>query len=195
MAQASQLSPELAKGLLALARALVAATRNWTMYPAEHPAVGQSLDRLCRAIKDTTGGAMLIIGITPDTFLIEGAPADRNQAGIAEAAAMLHDKDLLEIGFVGEVPQEAVRSLLTMLSLDEQTRRGRGGPAQIWTAEGHPSIVLQQVDYKRVLERETTGRGEAARRDDIWESIVNQIVIGDRAMFDERAQQRLLAIA
>src|SRR5207248_5184674 len=63
------------------------------------------------------------------------------------------------------------------------------------TVTGVQTCALPIFDYKKVLERETAGRGESARRDDIWESIVNQIVIGDRAMFDERAQQRLLAIA
>ena len=58
--------------------------------------------------------------------------------------------------------------------------------AQIWIAEGHPSIVLQQVDYKKVLEREIAGRGESARRDDIWQSIVMQIVSGESGVIPKR---------
>lgn len=195
MSQTSQLSPELAKGLLQLSRALVTAIRNWSLYPPEHPSVAQSLERLCRSIRDTTGGAILAVGITPDTLVIEGAPADHHQAAIAEAAALLHDRDLLELTFAGEVPAEAVRSLLTLLTLDTSERRDSGGPAAMWAANGHPSIMLQQVDYKRVLEREEGGRGEAARRDDVWQSIVTSIVDGQHTTFDERAQQRLLAIA
>jgi hypothetical protein len=57
MTQASQLSPELARGLLQLARALLAAARNWTLYPPEHPTVAASVTRLSDAIRQSTLGA------------------------------------------------------------------------------------------------------------------------------------------
>ena len=95
MSEGTQLSPELARGLLQLARALVAAARNWTLYPPEHPTVGASVARLSDAIQRSTLGAVFSIGITPDTLLVEGAPADPAQSAIAEAAALLHDRDLL----------------------------------------------------------------------------------------------------
>src|SRR5947209_8866417 len=94
MSQVSQLSPELARGLLQLARALLAAARNWTLYPPDHPTVRASVERLSDAIKQTSAGAIFSIGITPQTLLIEGASADAGQGGIAEAAALLHDRDL-----------------------------------------------------------------------------------------------------
>src|SRR5262249_45424745 len=75
MSQVSQLSPELARGLLQLARAVLAATRNWTLYPPEHPAVGQSVERLADALEELVGGSaqqMVAIGITPDTLIVEG---------------------------------------------------------------------------------------------------------------------------
>ena len=72
MSEASQLSPELARGLLQLARALVAAARNWTLYPAEHPAVSASVSRLSDALQRSTLGAIFSIGVTPHTLLVEG---------------------------------------------------------------------------------------------------------------------------
>jgi HEAT repeat protein len=171
------------------------AARNWTLYPPEHPAVGQSLDRLGAAIRQTAGGGIFAMGITPETLLIEGAPADRTQSAIADAAALLHDRDLLELAFIGEVPREALQAFLTVLALDATDRRDRGGPAQIWAVDGHPSIAMQQIDYRKVLEREKGEVPEAARRDDVWRSIVLSIATGQKALFDERAQARLLAIA
>src|ERR1041384_4995478 len=88
MSQASQLSPELARGLLQLARALLAATRNWTLYPPEHPTVVASVTRLSEAIRQSTLGAIFSLGVTPETLLVESTPADATQAGIAEAAAL-----------------------------------------------------------------------------------------------------------
>jgi hypothetical protein len=87
MAQVSQLSPELARGLPLLARALVTAVRNWALYPPEHPAVAQSLERLSAAIRQTAGGGAFSVAVTPDTFLVEGAPADRIQSATADGTA------------------------------------------------------------------------------------------------------------
>ena len=195
MAQASQLSPELARGLLQLARALLVAARNWTLYPPEHPTVGVSVKRLADAIRESSLGAAFSIGITPETLMIDAAPADHNQRGIAEAAALLHDRDLLHITCVGEVPPEAIHAFLRVLTLDPAERRRRGGPAVVWATEGHPSLVLEQIDYQKVLAREEGEVAEPAKRDDLWRSIVMSIAGGRTALFDERAQQRLLAIA
>src|SRR5262249_10531124 len=150
----SQLSPELSRGLLQLARALVVAARNWTLYPPEHPTVGISVKRLTDAIRESSLGGAFSIGITPDTLMIEGASADGAQTGIAEAAALLHDRDLLRLTFVGDVPPDAIHALLRVLALEPAQRRRRGGPARIWETEGHPSVSLEQIDYSKVLARD-----------------------------------------
>src|SRR5438874_10057345 len=147
MSQVSQLSPELARGLLQVARALLAAARNWTLYPPEHPTVAQSVARFAAAIRASSLGAAFAIGVTPDTLMIEGTPADASQAGIAEAAALLHDRDILTVTFVGVVPQETLHAFLRVLTLDPAERRRRGGPARIWETAGHPSVSLEQIDY------------------------------------------------
>ncbi len=195
MAQASQLSPELSRGLLQLARALVAAARNWTLYPPEHPTVGISVKRLAEAIAQSSLGAVFSIGITPETLMIEATAADSSQAGIAEAAALLHDRDLLRVTFLGEVPIEALHAFLRVLAIDPEERRVRGGPARIWMHEGHPSIALEQIDYAQVLQREEGQVTASAKRDDLWRSIVTSIAGGQTAVFDESQQLRLLEIA
>ena len=58
MAQVSQLSAELSKGLLQLARALLVAVRNWTLYPPEHPTVAtltSNLGQILKAQGDVAG--------------------------------------------------------------------------------------------------------------------------------------------
>ncbi len=194
MSQASQLSPELARGLLQFARALLAAARNWTLYPPDHPTVRASVSRLSDAIKQTAGGTIFSIGITPETLMIEDAAADTGQSSITEAAALLHDRDLLRLTLVGEVPPEAVHALLQVLSLDTAERRSRGGPAGIWETDGHPSIQLEQIDYASLLARQEGDVAEPAKRDDLWKSIVLSIT-NALTVFDEAAQQRILAIA
>jgi HEAT repeat protein len=191
----SQLSPELGRGVLQLARALLVAARNWTLYPPEHPTVGLSVTRLRETIEQSSLGSAFSIGITPDTLMVENAAADATQVGIAEAAALLHDRDLIAITFVTEVPDECLRAFLRLLALDPAERRAQGGPAKIWQEQGHASLVLQQIDYARVLARDQRDVPSSARRDDLWRSIVISMAGGQQAAFDEQAQERLLAIA
>jgi hypothetical protein len=195
MSEVSRLSPELAQGLLQLARALLVAARNWVMYAPEHPVVGQSVARFCEAVRESSFGAIFSIGITPDTLLVEGVAADRGQTAVAEAAALLHERDLLQVTFIGDILPEAAHAFLALLALDATERRRRGGPARIWASSGHRSIVVQQIEYERMLAREDGKVPEPAKRDDLWRSIIWSIAGGQKAVLDERAQERLLAIA
>jgi HEAT repeat protein len=178
-----------------MARALLAGVRNSTLYPPEHPIVHASVDRLASTIRDSVLGAGLAIGVTPDTLMIEGAAADRAQGGIAEAASMLHDRDIITITFTPGVPAESIQVLLRVLTLDPAERRRRGGPSRIWADEGDSSIAIEQIDYEKLLTREAGEVAEPARRDDLWRSIVVSIASGQKTVFDERAQERLLAIS
>ena len=195
MSQVSQLSPELSQGLLRVARALLVAARNWTLYPPEHPAVGSSVERLCDAIRQSSLGAAFGIGITPSALLIDGVAPHQTDGAIADAAALLHDRDLLHITFLGEVSYDGVTRLLRLLSLDPAERRRSGGPVKIWAEQGHPSLVLEQLDYEALFAREADTVPEPAKRDDLWRSIVMTISGSQKAVFDERSQERLLAIA
>ena len=195
MSQVSQLSPELARGLLHMARALMVAVRNWTLYPPEHPTVVAAVERFGAAVRDSTLGAAFAIGVTPETLMIEGATADAGIAGIAEAAAMLHDRDILTVTFVGNIPPGTIHAFLRLLTLDAAERRREGGPARLWARQGHDAIAIEQVDYEKMLAREEGDVPAPAKRDDLWRSIVLSIVGGQKAMFDERSQERLLAIS
>jgi hypothetical protein len=196
VSQVSQLSPELTRDLLHMARALLAAVRNWTLYPPEHPTVSASIDRFAAAIRESTLGASIAIGVTPETLMIEGAAADSGQTGIAEAAAMLHDRDIITITFTDSVPLQTIHAFLRVLTLDPAQRRLRGGPARIWADEGDSSLAIEQIDYAKVLARDEGGEAaEPAKRDDLWRSIVMSIVGGEQTVFDGRAQARLLAIS
>src|SRR4051812_46517496 len=98
-----------------MARALLVAVRNWTLYPPEHPTVGISVERFSAAIRESTLGAAFSLGVTPDTLMIEGTPADAGQTGIAEAAAMLHDRDILTLTFIGTISAPTIHAFLRVL--------------------------------------------------------------------------------
>jgi hypothetical protein len=194
MADAPTLSPELSRSVSALARTLVAAARSWALYPPEHPAVRGSLERLRVAIGETTNGQVFAFGVTPDTLLVAGvAVGARDAAAIAEAARWLHDRDILQLTFAGEVTVPALQRLLGMLSEDSRIIRRRGGPAKVWTEEGDAAIAVEQIDFSQILEdREVTN--PVRRKDDIWRSIVRGI-LDRKKPTDETAQARLLEIS
>ena len=193
----SQLTPELSRGLQQVARALLVAARNWMLYPPEHPTVESTVNRLCDAIRQSSLGTAFGIGVTPDNLLIDGvAPfAAGVDTAITEAAALLHDRDIVHLTFLGDISYDGIARLLRVLALEMSERRQRGGPARIWAAEGHPTILVEQVDYAKLFAREAGDVTEAANRDELWRAIVMSIAGGQKGSFDERAQQRLLQIA
>ena len=193
MSTAPALSPDLIRLSIALARSLSAAARNWALYPPEHPAVDSSVRRLSEAVRQSTSGAAFAFGITPKTLLIAGIPLPDEQP-VAEAARLLHDHDLLQITFLGDPPVEALHAFLKVLSTPADDLRRNGGPAAAWSQAGHSTIVLEQIDYEKLLEDRDVEHPLADRHDDIWRSLVNTIIQGGRA-FDEAQQARLLDIS
>jgi hypothetical protein len=194
MADAPTLSPEVSRGVSTLARTLVAAARSWALYPPDHPAVRGSLDRLRAGITETSGGQVFSFGVTPDTLLVAGiAVGGRDAGAIAEAARWLHDRDILQMSFAGEVSVAALQKLLAVLSEDSRIIRRRGGPAKVWAEDGDAAIALQQIDFSQVLEdREVTN--PVRRKDDLWRSIIRG-VLDRRKPTDEATQKRLLEIS
>jgi HEAT repeat protein len=193
MPEVSPLSPELSRSVSALARALVAAARSWSLYPSDHPAVRSSVDRLRTALNQATNGQPLSIGVTPDMLLVEGLPAGSGDGPLADAAAWLHQRDVLRLTFGGDVGPASLHRLLTLFAEDINAVRARGGPAKAWADGSDPSILIEQIDFTKVLEDREV-QHPARKKDDLWRNIV-QAITDRRKTLDESAQRRLLEIA
>jgi HEAT repeat protein len=192
MPEGIPVSPELSRGVLALARALVAAVRGWTLYPREHPAVQAALDRLRSAARGAADGGPISLAITPDTLLVAGAPLDA-RGPIGEAAAWLHQRDVQELTFAGDLPAADAEALLALLAQDPSALRAAGGPAVAWQAQGRASILITQIDFADILQDRDV-QNPARRKDDLWKAIV-RAVTDRRKVLDEAVQRRLLEIA
>src|SRR5688572_26686296 len=112
---APALSAELVRQSVALARALSAGVRNWSVYPSGHPSVEAAVKRLAETVRQSAAGAAFTFGVTPQTLLVAGVPLPEEQP-VVEAARLLHDHDLLQLTFLGEPPLEALHALLGLLS-------------------------------------------------------------------------------
>jgi HEAT repeats len=192
MPEATPLSPELSRTVSALARSLVAATRSWSLYPPEHPALRTALDRLRAALRDAGNGQPFSFAITPDTLLVDGVAAE-TRGPITEAAAWLHDRDVAQLTFVGDVPPDEIEAFVSLLSQEPAALRTAGGPQKAWQAGGHRSIEIEQIDFASLLQDREV-ESPARRKDDIWRAIV-RAVTDRRKTLDEAVQRRLLDIA
>lgn len=192
MSEATPLSPELAQGVSALARSLVAAARSWTLYPREHPAVQTSLDRLRGAIREAARGGPISLGVTPDTLLVAGAALD-TRGPVSDAAAWLHQRDVQQLTFAGDVDTREAEAFLALLVQDPSLVRAAGGPARAWQATGHVTIAIEQIDFENILQDRDV-QNPARRKDDLWRAIV-RAVTDRRKTLDEAVQRRLLEIA
>src|SRR4051812_26720525 len=127
MADATTLSPELSRSVSAVARTLVVAARSWALYPPDHPAVAAALDRLRVAIADASRGQVFAFSVTPDDLFVAGLPVGgRDTATTAEAARWLHDREILQLTFSGDVTVAVLQRLLGMLAEDSRIIRQRG---------------------------------------------------------------------
>jgi HEAT repeat protein len=186
------LSPDAARAVGTLARTLVAAARNWALYPPEHPAVRTAIDRLRQALVDACDGYPFSFGVTPETLIVDGVPASTRDGAVAEAAAWLHDRDVLQLTFAADLPPPALHAFVAMLAGDAHDLRASGGPAKVWQQQGHGGIAIEQIDFERVLaDREV--QHPVRRKDDLWKAIV-RAVTDKRTTLDEALQKRLLAI-
>jgi hypothetical protein len=192
MSEATSLSPELSRGVSAVARSLVAAARSWTLYPREHPAVRTSLERLRGTLDEAAHGQPFSVAVTPDTLLIAGIASDAH-GPVAEAAAWLHQRDVAQLTFAGDVSTPELEAFLALLAEDPSVVRAAGGPAHAWRAAGHLSIVIDQIDFADILQDRDV-QNPARRKDDLWRAIV-RAVADRRKTLDEAVQRRLLDIA
>lgn len=192
MAQRAAPPADTTRHAVNLARALTLALRSWGFYPPEHPGVGLAVDRLVAAAADAAAAGPLGLAVTPRALLVDGLPLDSGDLAVAECAGLLHDRDILQLTVMAPPAESVVRALLAVLTLDRETRRARGGPAAIWNAEDQHALLLEQIDYQEILEREADAG--PARRDATWQAIVRAIVTGRRT-FTAEAQARLLEIS
>jgi HEAT repeat protein len=130
--------------------------------------------------------------VTPQTLLVAGLPLPE-EPPVAESARLLHDRDLLQVSFIGDVPIDALHAFLKLLTTSSEDLRQAGGPAEVWSSTGHTSIAVEQVDYEAILKDRAVDR-PAGKRDDVWRSLVNSILQGEQR-FNEAQQKRLLDIS
>jgi hypothetical protein len=187
--QQSPLPPDTAARLTAFARACKGAARVVSLYPPEHPAIGEALQRLMRVVAGATESGPLSILVLPDNLLVGGRTAARADTAIAELASLLHTRMVGEITIQPDVEPVAWRTLLGLLGLDPEDVRARGGLARALTTAGGIGIEITELDYSGIIEDRASG-SEAT-----WTTILAYCLQTDALDLDEKTLRILGEIA
>lgn len=185
--QNDRLTPDLAARLTAFARACKGAARAVSLYPPEHPAIGDALGRLGAAASGATEAGPLSLLVIPNNLLVGGKATPRPDAAVAELAAILHAHMVGELTIQPGVNAAAWRALLALLGTDPDDLRSRGGIARALTTAGGIGIEIAELDYSGLIKE---GEAEAS-----WQSIIATCLQKDALELDERTLRLLAEIA
>ena len=186
---AEPLSPEQALRLTNFARACKAATRVVALYPATHPAIQASLERVRESAERLRGGANATLTVLPDNVLLDGRAAQKPDPAIGELSLLLHSHLIGEMSLLGELTPTSWHAFLTLLARAPDDVRAAGGIGREWMAAGGGPIELRQIDYTEVL-RERSG-GLAAD----WDRLIANYLEGELSDLDDAAMNALFDIA
>jgi HEAT repeat protein len=188
-AQRTPLPADSAVRLTAFARACKGAARTVSLYPPEHPAIGEAMERLVRAAASATAPGPLAIMVLPDNLLVGGQATARPDAAIGELAALLHEHMVAEVTIQSSVEMAAWRTLLALLGSNPEDVRARGGLARALTTAGGIGIEITELDYSDLIRDGVSGTQAS------WEMIISACLQRDAIDLDEETIRLLGEIA
>ena len=195
--QLDPLPPDVAVRLTAFARACKGAARVAALYPPEHPAVAESLDRLADAVHTATESGPLTMLVIPDNLLVEGRVLEHRDQAVGDLAAILHALRVGEITVQRDAPASSWRTLVTLLGQDADRVRVRGGLSRELTTAGAIGILVAEIDYANLFEadgadlrgvRQLTSKGPADDDPEsaaAWASVVSRCLEHDTFALDD----------
>jgi len=184
------LAPADAQRLTEFARACKAAARAVTLYPASHPAIVTTLERIAQLTSAQSLSSRLKITVLANELRVDGRAPSKPDRAIGELAALLHDHWIGELTINPGGDVEAWRSFLLLLGRSTDDIRAEGGIARLWSMTAGRHVEVKEIDYAAVLRE----RGGALPR---WDGILANFLRrdGDDQEFAEEATKMLLEMA
>ena len=183
------LPPEDAARLVEFARACKTAARAVSLYPAAHPAIRISLNRLADVVAKATIRGPLVIAVLPDALMVEGRGLPRPDSALGELAMLLHAHLVGALTVHAGADGDAWLPFFVMLARPTEEIRDGGGITRVWNLTGSRAIEIQEIDYAEVLRERSTG--ESAD----WEDIIANFLQGDAVDLDDASLAALLDAA
>jgi hypothetical protein len=171
------------------ARACKAAARVVALYPATHPAIQASLNRVVESASRLRGQSTVTLTVLPDDVQLDGRSAAKADSALAELAALLHGHLVGELQLLGDLTPTEWHTLLGLVAKTPDDLRGQGGIVRAWMAAGGGPVEIRQIDYTEVL-RERRGGLESD-----WDRIITHYLEGELSDLDDESMSALFDIA
>lgn len=168
--------PDVADGKAAHVAALqdlYRAFQKTTIYPPEHPAIPEALNAALGGFETALSHCdPLVIGVTPQSLLIDGESLGEPTGALQALAVLLHDLDLGRVEFHGGISLQELESFIA--SVGAARRDGHKGSALIDALERADVLNLraQPIDYDSLSFVEGTRDARSdADDEDLWETL------------------------
>jgi hypothetical protein len=167
------MSVEQAALLVEFARACRTAARSVSLYPATHPSIQASLQRVIGAAGRLAPGGTVTLVVHPGTLMIDGKAPARSDPALEELAGLMKDRlvGALRLESGADIHDWHAMLLLLVRPLEELSQEG--GIARAWATTGRNHFEILEIDYAEVL-RERSGDGATE-----WDQIISFCLRGE----------------
>jgi len=179
------MSAEQTAVLVEFARACRTAARSVSLYPATHPSIQASLQRVIGAAGRLAPTGSVTVAVHPGTLMIDGKAPVRPDQALEELAGLMKDRLVGALRLESGADIHDWHALLLLLGRSVDELSEAGGIAKAWAATGRNHVEIIEIDYAEVL-RERSGEGGAE-----WDQIIN-VLLQDEAALDTNALSALL---
>src|SRR5688572_16966175 len=132
--------------LVEFARACRTAARSVSLYPATHPSIQASLQRVIGAAGRLAPSGTVTLTVYPGTLMIDGRGPARPDQALAELSGLMKDRlvGALRLESSADIHDWHALLLLLVRPLDELSEAG--GIARAWTATGRNHFEIIEID-------------------------------------------------
>jgi HEAT repeat protein len=179
------MSAEQTAVLVEFARACRTAARSVSLYPATHPSIQASLQRVIGSAGRLAPAGNVTLAVHPGALLIEGKAPVRPDQAVEELSALMKDRLVGALRIESGADIHDWHALLLLLVRPPDELMNEGGIARAWTNTGRNHFEIIEIDYAEVL-RERSGSGGTE-----WDQII-AFCLGEGGALDAGSLSQLL---
>lgn len=176
----------LAKAVAVVAGELNVACRNWTAYPAGHPVVEATLQKLIIAWRNLLEQQSPVrIGVTRDGLLLGEEFVEKRNSACSSVAATFFERGVGTLLVLQEPRLEELQTLLRLMTMKREDVLAEGGIERLWEASAIPFLEMRGIRYDRFSATEETvitansPNPDASGTGNVWERFVRLMMQGE----------------
>lgn len=177
--QQSQITINDASLLVKLIVELAIAKRTVTTYPAGHPLVEESLNKVINSYHDfLEKNHEIQLGIAKDTILLDGVPLETSQKVVHSFARALFDHGIAILIMHQGLTSRELQDFINILGLKREQINQHGGIDEIWKQAGISSLNIISLNYNVIGMKDHSINNESNPATGIWEIMTRELLSG-----------------